>query len=397
LFFNITTLASWIGISNSYYNVLRLSVLLIIFVPIFRFSATILEAQMEQKEAQLFRALAPLLRIGFIVTIFFATEKFTLTDALVIDILVYFILVWLATYRCYIWAKNRTVGEKKSFQFSQIWPFMRDMTGITLLRSLGSMGGITLIVASTLGVTEAGLFAFIQRFIKSVRKKMPSAMFRNLIMPMLVSKYKKTGNSEKLQSAANLLMLLNLIIVGIGLILTIGYGDKLIEILSGGKYLEAGWFLSFFILILGAKSQNSIFEMLMMILDKSKWLFYTSLIIPFTGPTVYLVSQFGLLSVIMVLLFMAYLQNILRFVILRQHLYHLGVTYTTFIKLAVAIFISVASGLFINNIYLAWIIGVLTYIVMLVVVKPVSQTEFKLVENIAIGRSLKVLQLITQK
>ncbi|MEN8217037.1 MAG: hypothetical protein ABFS56_11860 [Pseudomonadota bacterium] len=400
LFFNVSSLALWLNISHNYHNALYLGILLICFVLVFRFSATILEAQMEQKEAQLLRALGPLLRLGLIIIalFYYSTGELTLTEVLLIDVFVFFILVLLTSYRCYIWTKNRELGEQQSFQFGQVWLFMRDITGVNLLRSLGSMGGVTLIIASTLGVKEAGLFVFIQQLVnKSLRKKMPSVMFRNLIMPMLVSRYKKTGNSEKVQRVANLLMLLNLIPVGIGITLAVSQGDKLIELLSGGKYLDAGWFLMLFIIILGAKSQGSVLEMLMMIFDKTKWLFYTSIIMSITGPVVYLTSQFGLLSVIITLLFMVYLQNILRFVILRQHLPHLGVAYTILIRLAIAIFISAASCLFINNIYIACVIGLMTYLVMLVVIKPISQTEFYLFKNLGIGRGLKIFQLITQK
>ncbi|KHD05976.1 hypothetical protein PN36_04325 [Candidatus Thiomargarita nelsonii] len=400
LFFNVTSLALWLNISHNYHNALYLGILLIFLIFVFRFSATILEAQMEQKEAQLLRALGPLLRVGLIIIalFYYSTGEFTLTDALLIDVLVFFILVLLTSYRCYIWTKNRELGEKQSFQFGQVWLFMRDISGVNLLRSFGTMGSVTLIIASTLGVMEAGLFVFIQQLVnKSLRKKMPSVMFRNLIMPMLVSRYKKTGNSEKVQRVANLLMLLNLIPVGIGITLAVSQGDKLIELLSGGKYLDAGWFLMLFIIILGAKSQGSVLEMLMMIFDKTKWLFYTSIIMSITAPVVYLTSQFGLLSVIITLLFMVYLQNILRFIILRQYLPHLGVAYTTLIRLAIAIFISAATSLFINNFYIACVIGIMTYLVMLVVIKPISKTEFELFKNMGIGRSLKIFQLITQK
>jgi O-antigen/teichoic acid export membrane protein len=401
LFFNVTSLALWLNISHNYHNALYLGILLIFFVLLFRFSATILEAQMEQKEAQLLRALGPLLRLGLIIIalFYYSTGELILTYVLLIDVLVFFILVLLASYRCYIWTKNRELGEQQqSFQFGQVWLFMRNITGVNLLRSLGSKGGVTLIIASTIGLKEAGLFVFIQQLVRqSLRKKMPSVMFRNLIMPMLVSRYKKTGHSEKVQRVANLLMLFNLIPVGIGITLAVSQGDKLIELLSGGKYLDAGWFLMLFIIILGAKSQGSVLEMLMMIFDKTKWLFYTSIIMSITGPVVYLTSQFGLLSVIITLLFMVYLQNILRFVILRQHLPHLGVAYSILIRLAIAIFISAACSLFINNIYIACVIGILTYLVMLVVIKPISQTEFELFKNLGIGRGLKIFQLITQK
>jgi O-antigen/teichoic acid export membrane protein len=273
----------------------RPAVLLFLVVPAFRFVADLLEALLEQGKAQIARSLMPLGRMLGIGVLLAAGVEATLGRILMVDGVV--TVACLALAWLLMAASLRRLEEPEQPQPLPIRAMLRHawhMAAVEVLGSTHSPGALRMVLANSLGIVESGLFAFLQSLQRLISRYLPGVLLRGLVRPVLISRARDEGGLDLVEHGIGLLVKSNLMIVaGAAMVVAIG-GDRLVALASGGKFTAAGDSLLLLFLVLLFTSQRQIVEMLLQILNLTRALRATAILLPMSLVVVWLCARYGL-------------------------------------------------------------------------------------------------------
>ena len=280
----------------------RLAPLLFLLVPAFRFAAEMLEALLEQGKAQTARVLMPLGRIIGIAAVLGVGAPITLERVLLVDAAVTLgcvLLAWWLIVRC-----AGRLAEPDAPQPMQLRAMARHawhMAAFDILKSTDGQGAVRIVLASTLGVVETGLFAFLQTLQRLVGRYLPSVVLRGLVRPMLISRARRKNGMEVVEQASALLTKVNLLIIAAAAVVISFDGDYIVALASGGKFVNAGDTLLLMVLALVFISHRQLVEMVMQVLNQTHVLRVTALLAPVTLLAVWLCAGHGLNAAVIAL------------------------------------------------------------------------------------------------
>jgi O-antigen/teichoic acid export membrane protein len=279
----------------------RPAVWLLLFVPAFRFVADLLETLLAQGKAQTARALMPLGRLIGIGAVLLAGVEITLERILYIDsavTVVCLLVAWLFMIGCL-----NAVASPNAPQPLPVKAMLRHawhMSAVDLMGSASAPGAIRIVLASTLGIAESGLFAFLQSLERLVSRYLPSVLLRGLVRPMMISRIGRKNGVELMELGAALLRKSNLLIIAAGAMVIFFGGDRIVSMASGGRFPGSGDTLLLMLLVLSVTSQRLVLEMLMQIFNQTHILRVTALLAPVALGLVWLSAGYGLNVAILV-------------------------------------------------------------------------------------------------
>ncbi|MDR4517205.1 MAG: oligosaccharide flippase family protein [Nitrosomonas sp.] len=300
-------IAGWMGFSVSQQDTALLAAGLIIVVISFRYAAEMLECLLEQRWSQLTRALLPLGRLAG-VAILVAAGSLTLEQLLWVDLIVSLGCFLLAEF--FLVRKLRGLTGAGDYQVGvrEIASFAWHMTGVNLLQSASNAGTLRILVARTLGLETAGMFAFLQQLLTMVGRYLPANLLASIIRPMLISRY-VAGEAGIVNQGMALLWKINMLIIAASMAMMVVAGDALIMLVSSERFPDAGMIMLIMLVGLGATSQSQLVIMVMQIFPYTRKLKYFGLLSTLTPFMVIVGSEWGLPGVASGIVFSVWLFN----------------------------------------------------------------------------------------
>jgi hypothetical protein len=221
-------LAIWLQAAPSTLELGTLVGSLLVFSLGSRFVAELLESLLEQRDAQWVRALQPLTRaLGLLALWQFG--QVSLIALLWVDV-----VVCAATLVLGQWMLSRRLRALRpnglhQLDWSEVRGFVGHMSLSQLLTAAGDPGAVRLVLARTLGVEAAGVFAFVQQLVMMINRYLPSLLLANVVRPMLVARHQE-GDLSTVGTGIALLWKLNLtLLLGALGVVAVG-GDDLLSV-----------------------------------------------------------------------------------------------------------------------------------------------------------------------
>lgn len=121
---------------------------------------------------------------------------------------------------------------------------------------------VKLIITKVLGVMHVGSFGFAAAFVTMLQRYMPMFLLLGMVRPLFVTAQLQPDKDAKLNQLSNMILKLNLFILGPMLAYFIVCGDMLAKILSGGKFPDAGGLMVAFIFLLIIQTWNAVLSLL---------------------------------------------------------------------------------------------------------------------------------------
>jgi O-antigen/teichoic acid export membrane protein len=271
----------------------RFAALLFLIVPVFRFSTELLDAMLGQ--GQTARALMVLARAAAIIVLVLVKDAVVLTDVLLVDVIstaCCIVIGWFSVRR--MLTTLHRPDASGTLPVREMARFAWHMALVGPMSATASPGAVRLVLANSLGLAETGLFSFLQSIERLVKRYLPATMLRNLVRPMLISRYLWQGKTELMQAGTGLLIKSNLLAVFGAVVVIAVCGDQIVWVLSGHKFQGAGLTLLLLYLNMVATSQRGVQEMVMQITGHTKQLWITSAVYPLTLLLIWLLAGHGL-------------------------------------------------------------------------------------------------------
>lgn len=271
----------------------RVAAWMFLVLPAFRFTAELLESMLGF--GQIARAVMVITRASAVLLLILVMPVVHLRDVLLVDM--------LATAACVLFVLGRirsnlralhAPGAEGSLPVAEMWRFVRHMAFVGPMSATANPGAVRLVLANGLGLAESGLFAFLQTLERLVSRYLPATLLKNLIRPVLISRYVGRGNSELLSAGTGLLLKSNMLAVIGGLVVIAVCGDQVVSLMSGGKFTGAGLTLLLLYVNMIATSQRGVQEMVMQITGHTRLLWITSLVSPVALLMIWLFAGYGL-------------------------------------------------------------------------------------------------------
>jgi O-antigen/teichoic acid export membrane protein len=380
----------WLGFSQEQIEVGRPAVLLFLLIPAFRFCSELLEALLEQGKSQLARALMPTGRVLGVVVLLVLGVEVELASILFVDIGVTAGCLLLAWGLLRISLKKLHAADGHGdIPYSEITRFAWHMAAADLLSSTAAPGAIRLVLASTLGVVGAGLFAFLQSLERLVARYLPGVLLSGIIRPILISRAFTPGGISIVRAGSGLLFKSNLLIVAAGTIVIAVAGDPLVAWASGGKFVDAGFTLLLMFLALGIQAQRSVIEMVMQITGHTSTLRATALIAPLTLAGIWLFADQGLNVAILILAAGSVASNGIAALVLSRSVEEFRFDWRGLGAVYLPVAVAIPAGLLLAQLmhpYAAAVLAVAIYVGSIPLAKPFASDELALVERAAGGR-----------
>jgi O-antigen/teichoic acid export membrane protein len=287
------TLAPTFGMDPSQTASTRFGAWLFLIVPAFRFSTELLEAMLAQ--GQTARALMVFARAAAIVVLVVVKDKIVLTDVLLVDVIstAFCVVVGWFSVRQMLITLHRP-DASGTLPVREMVRFAWHMALVGPMSATASPGAVRLVLANSLGLAETGLFSFLQSIERLVKRYLPATLLRNLIRPMLISRYLGQGKSELMKAGTGLLLKSNMLTVIGGVVVIAVCGDQIIWVMSGHKFQGAGLTLLLLYVNMIATSQRGVQEMVMQITGHTKQLWITSAVYPLALLLIWLLAGHGL-------------------------------------------------------------------------------------------------------
>jgi O-antigen/teichoic acid export membrane protein len=273
--------------------------------------------------------------------------------------------------------------------------FTRHMALVGLLGGTSNPGALRLVLANGIGLAESGLFAFLQSLERLVSRYLPATLLRNLIRPVLISRYVGRGNTDLLKAGTGLLLKSNLLAVMGGIVVIAVCGDEIVRILSGGKFVGAGLTLLLLYVNMIATSQRGVQEMVMQITGQTRALWLTTLVSPVALLAVWLVSGQGLNFAVLVITAGSLLSNLLATGVLQARTDWFRVDWRGVLSIGAAGALAAALGIGARTEMPALMAGVIAFgafVLFVRIGRPFSAGEIGAVERVVGKRAMTVLR-----
>ncbi len=375
-------ISAWLGFSTPQQDATLVAVGLIITVIGFRYASEMLESLLEQRWAQLIHSLMSIGRLAG-VAILVLIESLSIEQLLWMDLIVSLV--------CLIWAefllmrKLRSIQSTGDFHVSayEIFNFAWHMAGVNLLRAVANPGALRMLVARTLGLETAGMFAFLQQLLLIAGRYLPAKLLANIIRPMLISRY-VAGEVDVVKEGMALLWKSNFLIIAICMAALSVAGNELIALASSGRFTDAGMVMVIMLLGLGATSQGQLVVMIMQIFPYTRQLRYLSILSAITPIAVIIGSNWGLMGVVCGIVLGAWLMNSLTLLWLNYQAGRIQLDWLGTIRgLSIAIFLAAIGWAIEDKLGVWWTLTfvLVAYVPGLMLVKPLNQLDMALLNR----------------
>jgi O-antigen/teichoic acid export membrane protein len=224
----------------------------------------ILDPLLQQKQAQLVLILRNFVFLLSLVLILLVQDKAILIDVVLAELMATFLGMVLS-----LWFTVRYLHEhlnltgKKDWRppgWHEMWLTGRDMYLSYLITLSYSSSIFVFFVNRFLGVETTALFGFLISLYGQVFRYLPSTLLFGLIRPKLMVSYLGEGSMLQLMSNANLAGKISLFVLLPILICVWLTGSGLVNLISGEKFTQAGFYLGGILLVLIPLSQRQILE-----------------------------------------------------------------------------------------------------------------------------------------
>lgn len=153
-----------------------------------------------------------------------------------------------------------------------LWGYLQSLA--TLLYG----GAPNRVAASTLlGASDVGVFGFVDNLADYGRKFLPTRMLHGIIRPVFFARYSQTGDFGELIGFANLTFRISLLALGLPAVILLAAGYPLLSWLTAGKYGEAAYLVSGFMLVLAVESLRSQLELLTQAIERNEIFLFSNL------------------------------------------------------------------------------------------------------------------------
>jgi O-antigen/teichoic acid export membrane protein len=288
-----TVLTPYFGMTPAQTAATQVAAWMFLVIPAFRFTAELLESMLGF--GQIARAVMVTVRASAILLLIVIQPQVTLRDVLLVDM--------TATGICVIFVLSRirrnlsalhTPAAGGDIPVREMMRFAANMALVGPMSATSNPGAVRLVLANGLGLAESGLFAFLQTLERLVSRYLPATLLKNLIRPVLISRYVGRGDTALLSAGAGLLLKSNMLAVIGGLVVIAVCGDQIVAIMSGGKFTGAGLTLLLLYVNMIATSQRGVQEMIMQITGHTRVLWITSIVSPLALLLIWTFAGYGL-------------------------------------------------------------------------------------------------------
>lgn len=367
---------------------------LFLAVPVFRFTAELMETMLGF--GQVARAVMVFVRAGAVLLLIVFLPKVTLHEVLVTDLVVTSLCALVLLYRIHRnVATLATAGGTGRFPVAEMTRFTWHMALVGILGGTANPGALRLVLANGLGLAESGLFAFLQSLERLVSRYLPATVLRNLIRPVLISRYVGRGNTDLLRAGTGLLLKSNLLAVVGGIVVIAVCGDEIVRIMSGGKFVGAGLTLLLLYINMIATSQRGVQEMVMQITGHTRALWLTTLVSPLALFLVWLVSGHGLNFAVLVITAGSLVSNSLATGVLQSRTDWFRVDWRGVSAIGIAGAVAAALGILARGevpVLLAGVGAFCLFVLFVRIGRPFSAGEIGAVERVVGKRAMTVLR-----
>ncbi|MDP2225047.1 hypothetical protein [Nitrosomonas sp.] len=125
------------------------------------------------------------------------------------------------------------------------------------------------LVQHHLGFEAVALFGFLRNLYEQIARILPAKLLFSLIQPKLVASFVGSGGMVELTRNANLIGKMGLFVLMPVLVFTWTVGDEFLNLFSGGKFNQTGYYLAGFFLALIPLSQRQILVTVVVVSGKS--------------------------------------------------------------------------------------------------------------------------------
>ena len=387
-------LAPLFGMDAAQAEATRFAAWLFLVIPAFRFSTEMLEAMLGQGATA--RAVMVFARVAAVLVLIAVKPAVTLTDVLLIDLIAIgacTLFIWWNVRRLLASLHNpQAVGR---LPIREMLRFAGHMALVGPMSATASPGAIRLVLASGLGLAASGLYAFLQSLERLVSRYLPATLLKNLIRPVLISRYSAQGDNAVLKAGTGLLLKSNLMAVIAGLVFIAVCGDQLVLVMSGGKFPGAGITLLLLYVNMIATSQRGVQEMVMQITGHAKMLWITSLVYPIALLLVWLLADYGLNVAVLIVIAGSLAANGLAARVLQQRTNWFRVDWRGMSAIIVPGLVAASAGIALTGWarpFIAASLAVLVFVLLVRIGRPFSTVEIGTVERVVGQRAGRVLR-----
>ena len=278
---------------------------------------------------------------------------------------------------------------------TDMWRFVRHMALVGPMSAMSNPGAVRLVLANGLGLAESGLFAFLQTLERLVSRYLPATLLKNLIRPVLISRYIGRGNSELLSAGTGLLLKSNMLAVIGGLVVIAVCGDQIVTLMSGGKFTGAGVTLLLLYVNMIATSQRGVQEMVMQITGHTRALWITSVVAPIALLLIWLCAGFGLNVAVLIMTAGSLTANWLAAGVLQAKTDWFRVDWRGMTAIFLPGLLAAVLGVLLTGWTPPLVAGaaaLVLFVMLLRIGRPFNDLEIGAVERVVGGRALKLLR-----
>lgn len=158
---------------------------------------------------------------------------------------------------------RRSLAGKDDWQppsWPEMWRTARHMYFSHLITLIYSQQVFIFLTQRFLGVESTALFGFLLNLYGQICRYLPAILLFSLIRPKLIASYLSEGGMTQLTRNANLVGKISLFVLMPLLVFTWLAGGEFLTLLSGGKFIQSGYYLGGLLLALIPFSQRQILE-----------------------------------------------------------------------------------------------------------------------------------------
>lgn len=270
--------AEWAGLPAAARSLTYLSCFVVMALLAVEFVETLLEAMLDQRQAQLVRFVHALLRLIGLLGLM-ASRHANLSSILWLEGCAALICWMLAEVLLYRRMVVVAPSGGRIFKRDELVRFSVQMAGSQVLNAFATAGALRLAVARVLGVDAAGHFGFMQMLIGQANKLLPSLLLVNVIRPMLIAALIK-GELKKVTDACGLMWRSNVLLLWPVVPLVFLGGEQLIAWLSGGRVQGSGLAMAGMMLALVSIAQAQVNAVILSIHKRSGDILKAGLLAP---------------------------------------------------------------------------------------------------------------------
>lgn len=265
--------SQWLGMPWML-NALRLYSVVLLFEGFARYTDVLFDSLLLQGYAQISIILRNGLRV--LCLLLFATGFLTGTT---FDIFVWIIIEALASFSGLVVAifllmkslrTSKSVSESKVFiDYARIWQYSGPAFLAQVLGLAQGIDVVKLLIAKMFDAIQIGAFGFAAAINSMMQRYLPVFLLIGMIRPLFISARERGLSNNDLVGMAALIFKLNLFVLMPMSALIAVIGTPVMDLLSGGKFPEAGVYLFLLILLLMFQTLHSVMGLLALVVEES--------------------------------------------------------------------------------------------------------------------------------